>query len=194
VTADQLVAVHKKSSNFARRRRRVRVCRPTMARQRTQLPAPAVFDYLVAGKPVSAQPRSGGRRRKDPRLNAWRMAVSAAIRQAIEEVASPRKYALYIDPLRVEIIWFTDDLFARNAPDLDNITKPFLDELEGLVITEDRLFQEVHLRKVELNHQFEPEPGRVFEAKASSLTEFVYVRVEPLEWDVPTRLDRSTGR
>jgi len=160
-----------------------------MARQRTPLPAPAVFDYLVAGKPVSAQPRSRSKRGKDPRLNAWR----TAIRQAIKEAQGPRKYELQIDPLRVQIVWFTDDLFARNDPDLDNITKPFLDELEGLVIAEDRLFQEVHLRKVELNHQFDPEPGLVFEAKASSLTEFVYVRVEPLEWDMPTRLDRSTG-
>jgi Holliday junction resolvase RusA-like endonuclease len=68
------------------------------------------------------------------------MAVGAAIRQAIEEALRAGKYELHIDPLRVQIIWFTDDLFAGNAPDLDNITKPFLDELEGLVITEDRLF------------------------------------------------------
>jgi hypothetical protein len=122
----------------------------------------------------------------------WRSEVRAAIRKAIEEAVGPRKYELYIDPMRVQIIWFTADLAAKNAPDLDNIAKPLLDELEGLVIAEDRLFHEVHLRKVEVNHQFELEPWRVFEAKAGSLTEFVYVRVEPLEWDVPTRLRRST--
>lgn len=164
-----------------------------MARQRAPLPAPAVFDYLVPGRPASAHARSESQRRKDPKLDTWRTEVRAAIRRAIEEAVGPRKYELHVDAMRVQIVWFTEDLAGRDVPDLDNITKPFLDELEGLVIIEDRLFQEVHLRKVELNHQFEPEPERVFEAKASSFTEFVYVRVEPLEWDVPTRLERSTG-
>jgi Holliday junction resolvase RusA-like endonuclease len=141
---------------------------------------------------ASAHPRSESQRRKDSKLSTWRREVRAAIRQAIKEVVGPRKYELHIDPMRVQIIWFTDNLAAKDAPDLDNITKPFLDELEGLVITEDRLFQEVHLRKVGLNHQFEPEPGPVFEGKANSLAEFVYVRVEPLECDVPTKLGRST--
>lgn len=164
-----------------------------MARQRTPLPAPAVFDYLVPGMPASEHSHSESRRRKDSKLSKWRSEVREAIRQAIEEAVGPRKYELHIDPMRVQIIWFTENLAAKNAPDLDNITKPFLDELEGLVIAEDRLFHEVHLRKVEMNHQLEPEPSRVFEGKAGSLTEFVYVRVEPLEWDVPTRLERSTG-
>lgn len=163
-----------------------------MARQRSPLPAPAVFDYLVPGKPASAHARSTAQPRKDPKLDMWRTEVKTAIRQAIEQAIGSRKYQFYLDPMRVQIVWFTDDL--KGDPDLDNITKPFLDGLEGLIINEDRIFQEVHLRKVELNHQFEPEPERVFEAKASSFTEFVYVRVEPLEWDRPTRLERSTGR
>jgi Holliday junction resolvase RusA-like endonuclease len=162
-----------------------------MARQRSPLPAPAVFEYLVPGKPASAQPRSPGQPRKDPKLEKWRTEVKAAIRQAIERGIGSRKYQLHIDPMRVQIVWFTEDL--KGYPDLDNITKPFLDGLEGLIVNEDRIFQEVHLRKVELNHQFEPEPERVFEAKASSIIEFVYVRVERLEWDRPTRLERSTG-
>jgi hypothetical protein len=58
--------------------------------------------------------------------------MRAAIRQAIKEVVGPRKYELHIDPMRVQIIWFTDNLAAKDAPDLDNITKPFLDELEGI--------------------------------------------------------------
>lgn len=90
--------------------------------------------------------------------------------------------------MRAQIVWFTDNLDDGTAPDLDNITKPFLDELEGKIIVEDRIFAEVHLRKVDLNHQFEPEPPLVFEARATGLREFVYVRIEPLEWDVPTIL------
>jgi Holliday junction resolvase RusA-like endonuclease len=162
-----------------------------MVRQGTPLPAPAVFDYLVPGNPASVTARSDRQRRANSKLNTWRIKVKAAINQAIEEATGSKKYELHLDPMRVQIIWFTDDL--RGDPDLDNITKPFLDGLEELIIKEDRLFQEVHLRKVDLNHQFEPEPERVFEAKANSITEFVYVRVEPLVWDMPTRLERSTG-
>jgi len=96
--------------------------------------------------------------------------------------------------MRAQIIWFTDRLDTEESvPDLDNITKPFLDSLEGKVIVEDRLFQEIHLRKVHLNHEFDPEPDLVFDAKANNAREFVYVRIEPLDWDVPTRLNRHRG-
>jgi hypothetical protein len=54
---------------------------------------------------------------------------------------------------------------------------------------EDQIFREVHLRKVDINHQFDPEPLLVLEARATGLREFVYVRVEPLEWDVPPILE-----
>jgi hypothetical protein len=91
--------------------------------------------------------------------------------------------------MRAQIVWFSDNLDDATAPDLDNITKPFLDELEGKVIVEDRIFAEVHLRKVHINHQFEPEPFLVLEARATGVREFVYVRIEPLEWDVPTNLE-----
>jgi hypothetical protein len=91
--------------------------------------------------------------------------------------------------MRAQIVWFSENPEDRNSPDLDNITKPFLDQLEGKVIVEDRIFAEVHLRKVDINHQFEPEPLLVFEARASGVREFVYVRVEPLEWDEPTALE-----
>jgi Holliday junction resolvase RusA-like endonuclease len=163
-----------------------------MARQRSAFPAPAVFEYVVPGTPVSAQPQSRNRERKDPKLPRWREKIRAAIQDAIQQRTGLRGYELHIDPMRIQIVWFTDDLSGR--PDLDNIAKPFLDGLIGLVVHDDLLFHEVHLRKVELNHQFEPEPNLVFDAKAGSLTEFVYVRVERLEWDQPTRLERAARR
>jgi len=159
-----------------------------MARQRSPLPAPALFEYLVPGRPVSAQPRSNNRERKDPRLPRWRAEINAAIEQAIQASAGLRGYQLHIEPMRIQIVWFTDSPSDAHTPDLDNIAKPFLDGLRGLIVADDPLFHEVHLRKVGLNHQFEPEPDLVFDAKARSLTEFVYVRVERLEWDLPTRL------
>ena len=159
-----------------------------MARQRSPLPAPPLFEYLVAGKPVSAQRRSRNGERNDPQLGGWRASIRRAVEQAIEQNAGSRGYELYLDPLRIQIIWFTQN--PADAPDLDNIAKPFLDALRGLIVADDALFREVHLRKVELNHQFEPEPDLVFDAKASSLTEFIYVRVDRLEWGRPTRLER----
>lgn len=102
--------------------------------------------------------------------------------------------------MRAQIVWFTPDPEAEGTdaagtiPDLDNITKPFLDGLIGKVIVSDRIFHEVHLRKVSLNHQFEPEPDQVFQAKAELVNEFVYVRIERLEWDIPTRLGRAVEK
>lgn len=88
--------------------------------------------------------------------------------------------------MRAQIAWFTDSIEDKTGPDLDNITKPFLDELEGRIILDDQLFREVHLRKVEINHRFEPEPPLIIAARTRGLSEFVYVRIEPLERDFPT--------
>lgn len=99
-----------------------------------------------------------------------------------------RGYELHGDPMRAQIVWFTYNLEDDAGPDLDNITKPFLDELEGKVIVDDRVFREVHLRKVGINHQFEPEPLLILEARAGGLTEFVYVRVEWLDRELATPL------
>ena len=79
-----------------------------MARQRSPLPAPAIFEYLVAGRPVSAQPQSYNRERKDPKLPRWRVEIKAAIEQAIQENAGSRRHQLHIDPMRIQIVWFTD--------------------------------------------------------------------------------------
>ncbi len=91
--------------------------------------------------------------------------------------------------MRAHVVWFTDEIEDKTGPDLDNITKPFLDELEGKIIIDDQIFHEVHARKVDINHQFEPEPSLVLDARAGGSREFVYVRVELLEWDIPTNLD-----
>jgi Holliday junction resolvase RusA-like endonuclease len=148
------------------------------------LPAPLLFEFLVIGRPASAQPRDH-ERRKDSRLARWRN----AIRDAIDAQLSSRGFELHIVPMRVQIIWFLSDLEDETAPDLDNITKPFLDGLKGKVIASDQIFGEIHLRKVGINHQFTPEPALVLEARAGGVGEFVYVRVEPLVWNEPTRLD-----
>ena len=138
----------------------------------------------MQGRPVSAQPRSGVRR-KDPHLSRWR----ETIRAAIDTMVDVRGYELHVIPMRAHVVWFTDELEDKTGPDLDNITKPFLDELEGKIILDDQMFHEVHLRKVDINHQFEPEPSLVLDARAGGSREFVYVRVELLEWDIPTNLD-----
>jgi hypothetical protein len=117
-------------------------------------------------------------------LGQWREAIGAAIDQEL----GGRAYEIGMDPTGVAIVWFTDRLEDETGPDLDNIAKPLLDGLRGKIIVDDRIVHEVHLRKVDLNHQFDPEPPLVFEAKAKGATEFVYVRVTRLGSDAPTRL------
>ncbi|HXZ01617.1 MAG TPA: RusA family crossover junction endodeoxyribonuclease [Stellaceae bacterium] len=164
-----------------------------MTRRRPPQRPPALFDYIVKGRPVSAQPRAEKLNEKDTRmgrkesgLGRWRAKIRAAIDAQMEAIG----YELHFEPMRVQIVWFKPDVESEDTPDLDNITKPFLDSLEGRVIVNNRTFHEIHLRKVETNHQFEPEPELVFDHKAQGISEFVYVRVEPLEWDRPTRLVR----
>lgn len=157
-----------------------------MARKRTPISAPAVFEYIVVGRPASAQPRDRGRR-KDGRLGRWR----EKIRASVDAASDPRGYEVHVTPMRAQIIWFSDAVEGPTDPDLDNIAKPFLDGIEGKIVADDRLFYEIVLRKVDINHQFEPEPDPVFETRAKNEAEFVYVRIEPLQWKIPTALNLS---
>jgi Holliday junction resolvase RusA-like endonuclease len=136
----------------------------------------ASFDYVVYGRPVSAQPMSRGSRkrlRKSPRLPEWRRAISAAVEQAWETYSKD----VFIDLLRLDLFWVYDTRLP-NDPDLDNIIKPFIDALEGLLYAGDEMFREMHLSKFAL---LEPRTiegvTEKLRAALASQREFVYVRV-----------------
>lgn len=82
-----------------------------------------LFEFVVEGQPVSQQ----SRRRE--RVGIWRQTVAEAA-QAVWPVATP--------PIATDIA-VTITYFYEGVPaDVDNIVKPILDALKGIVFNDDR--------------------------------------------------------
>jgi Holliday junction resolvase RusA-like endonuclease len=140
------------------------------------------FDYVVFGRPASTQPSprtSGGQPKKNSRLPRWREVIKVAIIRAWEEYSKD----VYLGFLRLDFVWIYDRS-AKDDPDLDNIIKPFIDQLEGLLYDSDRMFREMHMFKFELQEHrlVESENEKLNQAFGLNL-EFVYVRITPIMAD-----------
>jgi Holliday junction resolvase RusA-like endonuclease len=122
------------------------------------------LEFVVVGVPISNQ--SAG----SPALQAWRKAVEDKAREVWTAAPLPGK-------LKAVIINFHAG--DRPSLDLDNMSKPILDVMQGLVYHDDR-----QIRQAELSHVRIDAPFVIFKASeaivnaARAGNEFVYVRIE----------------
>ena len=122
------------------------------------------FEFVVVGTPVSVQAKN----RK--RLGAWKAKVKA---NAIAE------WPAEDDPSEIElqatIVFYYDEAF----PDTDNIIKPILDALCGVVYFDDSQITDVHTSRRDLNGSFTVKGMAPVLARGfSKASDFVYVRIE----------------
>lgn len=96
---------------------------------------PIPFELVMAGAPVSNQTRRGQRRRD------WVRELQQAARQ---EWGTEPPHARTV---AVTITYFYDG----HSPDVDNIPKPILDALKGIVYDDDRRVSDLLCRKRELS-------------------------------------------
>jgi hypothetical protein len=90
---------------------------------------PAV-EFIVRGVPVSLSGSSKGRK-------AWQKAVSDAA------AAAWGHYPLDVAPLKAAILYCSD---GASDLDVDNIAKPILDALNGLIYEDDRQVRQILIR------------------------------------------------
>lgn len=90
------------------------------------------LEFVVAGPAVSQQAR-----RRD-RLRGWIDEVRRQARKSTPAGATPE-----IDSVALTLIY----LHVDDAPDLDNLAKPVLDALKGLVFADDEQVTDLILRK-----------------------------------------------
>ncbi len=100
------------------------------------------FEFVIPGPPVSQQGKASARAR-------WRQDVESAAR-AQWTGGGPDGGAV-----SVKITYF----FVGDAPDVDNIPKPILDALNGLVFVDDRQVTDLLSRKRDLRNTLRiPDP------------------------------------
>jgi Holliday junction resolvase RusA-like endonuclease len=125
------------------------------------------LEFVVLGPPVSNQ--SPG-----PNLASWR----ASIRSAAE---NRWKKAPLTGPLKAILINFHQD--EKPSVDVDNMSKPILDTMEGVVYEDDRQIRQVEIAHVRIDAPFIiVGVSKVVVSSLQAGNQFLYVRIEdPVE-------------
>lgn len=89
-------------------------------------------EFVLPQRPVSQQAR------RRARLREWQQLVAGHARLAMEE---PR--ALATEPVALRLLYLYDEI----AVDVDNILKPILDALIGIVLEDDAVVTDVEIRR-----------------------------------------------
>lgn len=122
------------------------------------------FEFAIDGPPVSQQ----ARRRE--LVRQWSRSVRESALQRWDADAS-----LVAEVIKLTIIYFYSDV----PMDVDNIPKPILDALKGLVYSDDSQITDLFCRKRELNDKLQVESeSHILKNYIRRGTHFLYISVE----------------
>ena len=124
------------------------------------------FEFVVEGPPVSQQ----SRRRE--RVRQWIDEVRAAAAQSWSLGEVP-----FSDSVQVSITWFYETISI--SMDVDNIPKPIIDGLQGLVFINDNQVTDMICRKRNQNEELQiRNPSPVLAEGLSRKKDVLYIVVE----------------
>ena len=120
--------------------------------------------FTVIGLPVSLQSSKESRKR-------YQQSVA---QEAAKSILSP------IDDkenVKIEIDWFTEGF--DNKPDADNIAKPIIDALKGIVFIDDKHVESYTVRKHDTLGviSFHREPLSIVEPLLNGNNDYVFIRI-----------------
>lgn len=122
-----------------------------------------MFEFVVIGTPVSQQTR------RRSRLRDWRRIVTTAATARWPAGRSP-----WDQPVKVTVTHF----YAVVPIDLDNLAKPVLDAIKGIVITDDGQVCELVLRRIAVREVLRlPPPSPLIAGALVMASEFLHVLV-----------------
>ena len=122
------------------------------------------LEFIIDGPPVSQQTR------RQSLLRLWRGEVQSAVKQHWAEGE-----LLASGLLMITIMYFYND----RSLDIDNVPKPILDALKGIVFEDDNQVTDLICRKRKLVPTLNaPKPSSVLDEELHRRKEFVYVLVE----------------
>lgn len=121
------------------------------------------LEFVVGGVPISNQSAS-------PNLQAWRTAVA-------KEAQSRWKKPILLGKLKGIIINFHLD--DKPSLDVDNLSKPIFDVMEGIVYENDRQIRQAEITHVRIDAPFVfTGASKIIVSAVQKGNQFVYVRIE----------------
>ena len=123
------------------------------------------FEFIVLGLPVGLQAKS-------QRKNAWKARVLGAATAYWNQRSSP-----LVQSLQVTIVHY---YATTTIGDTDNLVKPILDALNGLVYVDDSSVTDVicRRRRIDTTYDFDQVPYILLDGLTSGADDFIYVVVE----------------
>ena len=137
--------------------------------QEDRPPLPLPFDFVALGVPMSVQSKS------EAAVRRWQKVVADAARAAL-----PRRrggYGPAVGDLEATVVYF----YQTRPLDTDNMIKPILDAMKGIVYIDDKQVVDVHagVRAMSGTYDLREVTDLLWQAIGES-EPFVYVRVRPL--------------
>lgn len=120
------------------------------------------FEFVIDGPPMSAQSHNA------QRLGDWKLRVAAA---AAERWSGP----LFRGKVHVVVTYYHEGETARL--DNDNMVKPILDALIGVVYSDDRQASHIEARSVNLRNARHRHVGAVVAKELTRRGEFLHVLI-----------------
>jgi Holliday junction resolvase RusA-like endonuclease len=126
------------------------------------------LEFVVLGPPISNQPSSL------PALRNWKATVEAEARQQWNK-------AILRENLKAILINFHEG--DKPSVDVDNMSKPILDVMQGIVYHDDRQIRQLEISHVRIDAPFVfVGASKILVAAIQAGNQFVYVRIEnPVE-------------
>jgi hypothetical protein len=120
--------------------------------------------FVIIGVPVSLQADSRSKRRYQQLVG----------QEATKSLASPIRDK---ETVKIEIDWFSEGF--KNKPDADNIAKPIIDALKGIVFADDKQVQSHVVRKHDTLGvmTFQMEPLLIVEPLLNGNNDYVFIRI-----------------
>lgn len=124
------------------------------------------IEFVVPGPPISNQ-------RPGPNLTAWKASVAA------EAKSQYGGKTILKDRLKEIIIIINFHLGPEPSVDVDNMSKPIFDALQGIVYEDDRQIRQAELTHVRIDAPFVfVGASKILVAAVQTGNLFVYVRIE----------------
>jgi crossover junction endodeoxyribonuclease RusA len=122
------------------------------------------FEFVIAGPPMSA------RSHYPDKLADWKARVAA-------EAALHWRQPLFRGNVYVVVTYYHEGVVARL--DADNMVKPILDAMTGVVYRDDRQASHIEVRSVNLDDGYMGrDVGKLLATKLMAGGEFLHIRVE----------------
>lgn len=132
-------------------------------------PLPLPFDFVALGVPISVQSPS------EAAVRRWQIVVADAARAAV-----PRRrggYSPAAGDVEATVVYF----YRTRPLDTDNMIKPILDAIKGIVYIDDKQVVDVHAAVRAMSGTYDlSEVTNVLWQAIGEGEPFVYVRVRPL--------------